>query len=112
MSSFLIVLLVVFGMIVGYALITSLITGTYFVLTIKPGNRYQHINDDSRNPFFIVQDTITYEILDIKKRYVKYVCTHESKRNGALTSSVSRTNSCHILLFCFCEIIGFDQIKK
>lgn len=94
-----------------YVILKTLINGIYLLVTLKPGNVYQHINDSSRNPFFIVHDIMTYQILDIKKCYVNYLYLFESTQNGNLTSSYSRQNSCHILLFCFYEILGFKRIK-
>ena len=107
-----ILLLCVFGILIIYICLKTIINGIYLLTTIKPGNVYQQINDNSRNPFFIVNDVITYRVLDIKKKYVKYSYTFESRTNGNLTTSASRENSCHIVLFCFCEILGFKKIKK
>lgn len=108
----LILLLCVFGILFVYICLKTIINGVYLLMTIKPGNVYQQINDNSRNPFFIMHDVMTYHILDIKKQYVKYAYTFESRTNGNLTTSASRENSCHIVLFCFCEILGFKKIKK
>lgn len=112
MSTFSILILTFCSLFIAYVLIKTLINGVYLMITLKPGNVYEQKFDNSRNPFFVIHDITTCQVLDIKKRYVNYLQVFTSERNGTLTYSYSRNNSCHILLFCFYVIMGFKQIKK